>query len=398
MHLSMHLLIFGSRNPSMHAARRKIFSVPFSHQEIVANEAMFVDRVKAFIDRTLQQARLSRTGTADVFHLCGLLSLECICRLSFNCEFTKDDKTSHELLKALEGSVLAMGILNPIFPFLRNASFRTNLPGPIGDSYRCFQTWENITRQMLQDLKAQQINVAEKSRRFIAAPLLVDVNKQLGRPYTFDEATEEAMGLAVAGSGVTEHTLIYALYALGRPAGQPILEKLRRELKHSGSSFSEVSTLPYLTAVLKEVYRVFPVILGTLPRVLANPLTLKDHNVTLAPGTVVGMQNYVHHRDPELFPQPDDFVPERWLEDGECKLTTDLKDMNTALTPFSTGWRNCLGQTLAKVELYLCLSQIVRRLDFRLHESMTEDDMKMQDFFAVFPKGGRLLLDVKSVD
>jgi cytochrome P450 len=361
---------------------------------------MFVDRVEAFIERVLEKAATSRsTTTVDVFSLCGLLSLECICRLSFNKEFAKDDQLSHELLDALEGSVLAMGILNPIFPFLRTASFRTKLPGPIGHSYRCFQTWEKITRTLLEDLRQQSLDKLEKSRRFIAAPLLFDVNKQLGRRYTFTEATEEAMGLAVAGSGVTEHTIIYFLYALARPEGRRIQETLRQELTGSGAqSFAEVSNLPYLTACMKETFRVFPVIISTLPRILNSPMSLKDQNIILPPGTKVGMQNYVHHRDPELFPQPEDFVPERWLEHGKSELTTDLKDMNSALTTFSVGTRSCVGQTLAKVELYLALSQIVRRLDFSLHDSMTEDDMTMLDFWAVFPKGAKLVLDVKALE
>jgi len=374
-------------------------SIRFSHREIVSNENMIVDRVEAFIDRTLEKALASRTGTVDVFHLCGLLSLEVICRLSFNCEFAKDSNTSHRLLNALEGSVLAM-ILNPIFPFLRTASYRTKLPGPVGHAYRCFLEGERITREMLQGLQSQQIDATEKLRRFVAAPLLDEPNKHLGRTYKFDEATEEAMGLAVAGSGVTEHTMIYFLYALARPEGRHIQERLRKELSESGAtSFTEISTLPYLTAVMKEVYRVYPVIMSTLPRILSAPLAIKgENNITsLPPGTVVGMQNYVHHRDPELFPQPDAFVPERWLENGESNLTTDLKDMNAALTPFSLGSRNCLGQTLAKVELYLAFTHIMRGLDFRLSESMTEGDMRMMDFWAVFPKSAKLVLDVKSV-
>jgi hypothetical protein len=48
--------------------------------------------------------------------------------------------------------------------------------------------------------------------------------------------------------------------------------------------------------------------------------------------------------------------------------------------------------------LYLALSQIVRRLDFSLHDSMTEDDMTMLDFWAVFPKGAKLVLDVKALE
>jgi cytochrome P450 len=48
------------------------------------------------------------------------------------------------------------------------------------------------------------------------------------------------------------------------------------------------------------------------------------------------MQNYVHHRDPTLFPEPDEFIPDRWLKDS--------KDMDSAITPFSVGAYNSIGQ------------------------------------------------------
>ena len=99
------------------------------------------------------------------------------------------------------------------------------------------------------------------------------------------------------------------------------------------------------------------------------------------------MQNYVHHRDPTLFPEPDRFIPERWL-DGS------VGDMNNALTPFSVGSRNCIGQTLAKAELYLAVSKIFRQLRISLNTTMTDWDMVMEDRFNIAPKGRRLLLDI----
>ncbi|KAH6983990.1 cytochrome P450 [Ilyonectria destructans] len=144
--------------------------------------------------------------------------------------------------------------------------------------------------------------------------------------------------------------------------------------------------LSYLTAVIKETYRRFPAITSTLPRILGQPLEVIDTGMTLPPGTVVGMQNWVHHRD------------SRWIEGHEMSKGVNLQDANATLTPYSGGSRNCLGQTLAKTELYLAAPRIVRRLDFSLSNQMKEDDMHMRDLWAVQPKGRRLFLDIKPLD
>ncbi|KAF4415182.1 sterigmatocystin biosynthesis monooxygenase STCB [Fusarium acutatum] len=385
--------VFASVDPSDHAARRKIMSIPFSHQQVISNEQLIAERVETFIQRILERARASHTGTVEVYELCGLLSLEVICRLSFNYDFTQDPEASHTLLKALEGSALAM-ILNTIFPFLRAASFGTKLPGVVGHAYQSFKIWEKMTGDMLASLRDQEIDAAAM-KSFAAAPLLLQTNKEMGRTYTFAEATEEAMGIAVAGSGVTEHTMIYFMYALSRPENRHVQDRLRKEVLSTGTSFAEVSVLPYLTAVMKEIYRLYPAIMSTLPRILASPLDIKSQNVVLPPGTVVGMQNYVHHRDPQLFPSPDRLIPERWLEDEKSSYKSDLKAMDSAVTPFSLGSRNCVGQTLAKVQLYLAFSQLLRRVDFSLNNCMKDDDMAMLDLWAVSPKAKKLVLDIK---
>jgi cytochrome P450 len=109
--------------------------------------------------------------------------------------------------------------------------------------------------------------------------------------------------------------------------------------------------------------------------------------VVLPIGTEAGMQNYIHHRDPSVFPQPDEFVPDRWLQES--------KDMNTALTPFSVGPRNCIGQNLARAELYLATSKIFRSLKLALHSDMAAPDMEMEDRFNIAPKGRKLIVDVE---
>ena len=149
--------------------------------------------------------------------------------------------------------------------------------------------------------------------------------------------------------------------------------------------------LPYLNAAIKETMRLNPTIISTLPRVLDVPLTLPKAGIALPAGTVVGMQNYVHHRDPTVYSDPHSFRPERWLG------LAPSSDMEKALTPFSLGSRNCIGQNLARAELLLATSLLFRKLDLQLNEEMKNDDMDMEDRFNIAPRGRKLLLNVREL-
>ena len=71
--------------------------------------------------------------------------------------------------------------------------------------------------------------------------------------------------------------------------------------------------------------------------------------------------------DPAIFPDPERFDPERWLQE---------KRLDKYLTNFSKGTRGCVGINLAYAELYLALAGVFRRFDFELFGT-TIDDVKM---------------------
>ncbi|EGU72830.1 hypothetical protein FOXB_16662 [Fusarium oxysporum f. sp. conglutinans Fo5176] len=376
-----------------HAGRRKLQAKTYSQNEIRFHASEILERTDVLIDRLLKLATDSPTQTADAYEMFGAWGIEIICKVLTDTKIPDDPSETIHTLKALESSPPTF-FANILMPLLQTFKLRTSIPGPLGHAYRAFAEWERRTASMLKTFQNQSRDPDEK-RQFGAASLLDADNKHLGRKFQFREALEEAMGILLAGSGVSGHTFLYLTYALARPEGRRIQGRLRKELEGAGDSLSELTALPYLSAVIKETYRVFPAIMSTLPRILGQSLEVVDTDIILPPGTVVGMQNYVHHRDPVLFPKPDMFIPERWLEGHELNQDINLHDANAALTPYSVGSRNCMGQTLAKTELYLSVPRFVKRLDFSLSSKMKEDDMHMRDLWAVLPKGRRLFLDLK---
>ncbi|KAH7061766.1 hypothetical protein BKA63DRAFT_194469 [Paraphoma chrysanthemicola] len=103
---------------------------------------------------------------------------------------------------------------------------------------------------------------------FLGEHLLSTVNKHLGRTYSRKEALKEAMGVLIAGSQVTQHTFLYLLFAISRSERQEVQQRLREELSSAGDTLPALMKLPYLTAVIRETYRLYSAIMSTLPRIL----------------------------------------------------------------------------------------------------------------------------------
>jgi cytochrome P450 len=86
------------------------------------------------------------------------------------------------------------------------------------------------------------------------------------------------------------------------------------------------------------------------------------------------------HRDPSIFPSPDTFLPERWLESPGN--SDELLRMAQYLMPFGTGSRVCGGQNLAQVMLKMAVAAVARNFDIVAPPETNEKTMEMRDSFV----------------
>ena len=98
-------------------------------------------------------------------------------------------------------------------------------------------------------------------------------------------------------------------------------------------------------------------------------------------GTVVGTQAWSMHRDPNVFPSPDTFLPERWLATTTTSQE-ELGRMNASMMPFGTGSRVCGGQNLALMMLRFAVASFVRNFDISVPTDTTESSMNIRDSFV----------------
>ncbi|KAG8865168.1 hypothetical protein FRB96_000057 [Tulasnella sp. 330] len=197
----------------------------------------------------------------------------------------------------------------------------------------------------------------------------------------------EAMAHTIAGVETSSTTLTYMMYNLARyPA---ILAQLREEIdplmhgeegRHQIPDILVLNNLPYLNAFYKESMRLYGAVPSMLERVVPPALDGKDFVVKgfkIKPGTIVATQGYTLHRDPTVFPEPEAFKPERWLNETE--------EMKAHWMPFGTGTRICGGLNLAHMSLRIIAVAIARNFDIIIPEETTEASMRMNYAFVAMP-------------
>jgi cytochrome P450 len=170
---------------------------------------------------------------------------------------------------------------------------------------------------------------------------------------------DEAMTLYLAGHETTALTLTWSWYLLSqRPvAEQRLAEEWRRVLNGRAPAVHDLANLPYTNAVIHEAMRLYPPVY-VIGREAVTDLELGGYRVKR--GYTVLMSQWVNHRDPKYFPDPERFSPERWL-DG---LATRLPKF--AYYPFGGGQRICIGSHFALMEAAIILSTVGQTYRFTL--------------------------------
>jgi cytochrome P450 len=133
----------------------------------------------------------------------------------------------------------------------------------------------------------------------------LDPKKNMG--LSDQEIADEALNLIVAGSDTTAVSLTYLVWALLRPDNIHIREKLLAEIAPMplDSMASELNSLKYLKSVINETLRIYGAAPGSQPRVVPTQgATLGGYK--FPGGTIVSTQAYSLHRDPNIFPKPEE--------------------------------------------------------------------------------------------
>ncbi|KAH7108667.1 cytochrome P450 [Dendryphion nanum] len=163
-----------------------------------------------------------------------------------------------------------------------------------------------------------------------------------------------------------------------------LVSELRSSSLPYPASYTTTSTLPYLDACIKEGLRMHPVVGHIFERVVPSTGLTLSSGVSLPPGTIVGVNPWILHRNTDVFgDDAESFRPERWLRgegEGEGEFEARLKRMKDADLTFGMGNRTCLGRPLGLVEIYKLVATLFRRFEIELEDQNAEWELHKQWF------------------
>ncbi|KAI5262336.1 cytochrome P450 [Aureobasidium subglaciale] len=257
------------------------------------------------------------------------------------------------------------------------------LSGKAAGSARHDATVYGQMRSMLKKNEEREVETGEK-----------DTN-QLSRQQRLDLASEMLDHLA-AGFDTSGITLTYLAWELSRPCNAAIQAALRRELLTLSPATQSVSTgsipsskdiddIPLLHAVVIETLRLHAAIPGGQPRMTPANTTLGPPGAEvhgIPAGVRVVSAAHSLHRNPEVFPEPGCWRPERWLDEKGC--VDGGGDRSRWFWAFGSGGRMCVGKNLAMYEMKGIVAAIWSNF-----ETTIVDDAGMEhvDGYLAEPRG-----------
>jgi cytochrome P450 len=246
---------------------------------------------------------------------------------------------------------------------------------PFAARRRSARTAKTIDRAVFEVIKKRR---DQKDRGDDLLSRMLEAQDDEGGKMTDLQLRDEAVTMFVAGHETTANALAFALMLLG---DHPDIDarahlEIEAELKGKGATAEDVPRLPFLEAIVKETLRLYPPahIIG---REATRDLALGKWSIPK--GASVLMSPWALHHEPEFWPDPHSFRPDRWLDGSADRVPKN------AYLPFGGGPRVCIGNHFAMMESILILATLLARARF---ERASTDAVQLQAAITLRPRTG----------
>uniref|UniRef100_A0A8C6Z7E0 Cytochrome P450 2J6-like n=1 Tax=Nothoprocta perdicaria TaxID=30464 RepID=A0A8C6Z7E0_NOTPE len=293
-----------------------------------------------------------------------------ICTVVFGHRFSLEDETFQKLVKALhfftDFANSTSQILYDICPWLMR-----HLPGPQQKVFVLCDFIHSFVRKEIRIHKER--GKIDDPEDFIDYYLFQMTENNAMYKHDEDNMVQSVFDLFLGGTETTATTLRWALlYMVAYP---DIQEKVQQELDAVlGSSqsiwYEDRKRLPYTHAVVHEIMRFCSIILIGLPRETVRDTTLLGYPVPKVQGSKVTLScHLLSYVSPVFSPcKPFEFDPGHFLDEEGNFFCRE------AFLPFSTGFRLCLGEQLARMELFIIFCSLLQTFRFTLPDGVKEAD------------------------
>ncbi|KAJ8027006.1 Cytochrome P450 4c3 [Holothuria leucospilota] len=328
------------------ATRRKLLTPSFHFAILEKFLIVFNEQAQCLTEKI---SLLADTPSVNLPPLISLCSLDIMSETIMGLRLAAQEGGSSEYVEAVHrmSKIIMERTRKPWY--WSNFIFRRTQLGKAHE--KCLRILHNTTKQVIHERKLEiqergrtDFFVDDKSRdvrnrrRLAFLDLLIEVQKQ--DPSLTDEGIQEEVDTFMfEGHDTVSTSLTMALYLIGRhpKVQEKIQEELHRVFGNDRDRYmtsEDLQQLEYLSCVMKESQR----LLTTVPAIGRDlEEDTRIGGIDVPKGTHVTLGLYLLHRDPNQFPEPEKFDPDRFLP------SNSEGRHNFAFIPFSAGHRNCIG-------------------------------------------------------
>nr|WET52744.1 cytochrome P450 71AT248 [Callicarpa americana] len=332
----------------------------FTHKQVHSFRPVRRDEVSRVINEISKRANSNQVINLGEIILSFTIGLTC--RVAFGKrheEYKRFDKVLDDLQTMMVGVFVA-----DHFPSL---GWIDKLTGMTSRLDKIFKDLDSFYQQLIDEhLSPSRPNSMDGD----VIDLLIQLREQHAS-IGWDNIKAILMNVFAAGTETSAVVLKWAMTALmKKPSAMKKAQQEIRSLvgKKGRVEEDDIDKLHYLKAVIKETMRLYPPVPLSLPRETTERCTINGYEIE--PKTWVFVNLWAIGRDPETWENPNEFLPERFLNN-----TIDFKGQDFGLIPFGSGRRICPGLSLGVAAVELALANLLYSFDWELPDGMKEDDI-----------------------
>jgi cytochrome P450 len=393
-----------------HALRRRFLAPAFSEKALKEAEKLITISAKKLSDGLAKGGEEQWSPSKNMSDWATFFGFDFISDLGYGQSFgmleREDNAWIPGVLKSASKFIYYVGYL-PFIEFVRPliGSWVQDYIGgqEAADSLKYTNLANSRLAERMELEERLRLQGKELERKDTFHYLLNSKDPVTGKKFTTEELQADSALIIAAGSDGVGLTLAACLfYLLSNPT---TMEQLVCDVRENFNSVEEIrnpklGTLSYLHACIEETLRMNPPKASSLPRqVLKGGMTIDGHFIP--EGITVGTPLYVVHHDPNIFPDPWSFRPERWIASPSTGNTSEsVSAAKAACGPFLVGPMNCIGKNMSYIALKLALAHILFCNDVRIGGKLTgggakdkavgrqrEGEYQMEDWILGFRDG-----------
>nr|XP_020009572.1 cytochrome P450 2C19-like isoform X1 [Castor canadensis] len=317
------------------------------------------DRIQEEARCLVEELRKTNGSPCDPTFILGCAPCNVICSIIFHNRFDYKDQNLLVLMKRFNENVKILGS-----PWMQICRFFPALIDYFPGSHnRVLKNVSEIRNDILEKVKEHQASLDINNPRDFIDCFLIKMEEEKHNQeslFTVESLLVTVSDLFAAGTETTSTTLRYALLLL--ITHPDVLAKLQEEIdhvigRHRVPCMQDRSNMPYMDAVLHETQRYIDLVPAGVPR--SATCDIKFRNYHIPKGTTILPLLSSVLKDNKEFPNPEKFDPGHFLNESGNFKKSDY------FIPFSSGKRICVGEGLARMEMFLFLTTILQHFNLK---------------------------------